>query len=245
MPNETGQVDGNPIFAELCGRCGARVEQDVELCAACGALLSAYKTPVVTADQVPAPADGIGTTSSPSKTVRTEPLPRTPFQSSTGDQPISHSSATRGAESRPELEEARADLLTTMLEPERRLVTTMQAEIQPDPPTEKPPDGASSPPKRAAVTPLSAPVTLPTKRHSDHSAANRPRKPGFVAIGSIEPVIMIGSAIFVIAVIVGLLSSVGLFSFGSIVALALGTVGIFTIILAMLVALVRKDQDRR
>jgi len=245
VPNETGQEAEKSISGEACGRCGARIDQDVEICAACGALLSAYRTPMVTADEVPVPTDAIITGSSLADPVRTEPLPRTPFRMPANVPPEPESRSATIDEPPPDLSEARAELLTTMLSPERRLVSAIQAEVLPALPVVPPATPAPANRKAAALAPVMAPAQRPAKPTIQRSDENRPRKPGFVAIGSIEPVVMIGSAIFVVAVIVGLLSSFGLIRFGSVVALALGAVGISTIIFAMLVALVRKDQDRR
>lgn len=247
MPNDHDQQQRATGSGEACGRCGATVAGGLDVCPECGALLAAYRTPVGLTDappdspivDAPVAPDVIPGESPPQEAIaRLDVVPSSVSQS--------ESIPTPESMPLPGLDEARAALLSTLLVPGHRLVEEIETKVRRD-----------AQPHEIAVHPVSLKSVVPTSRSEDRPPIQRadtrpsappqplPKKPGFVSIGSIEPVILLGCTIFAIAVFVGFCSSLGYFRRASSLALVLGTFGVVTIIFAMLIALVRKDQNRR
>jgi hypothetical protein len=72
----------------------------------------------------------------------------------------------------------------------------------------------------------------------------KPRRPGFVLTGTVEPVILTGVTLFILACFVTLMASLLDVRLLAAVGLLLGMAGVLVILFAILVALVQRDRER-
>jgi len=219
--------------SERCGQCGEPVPDGAAVCPACGALLAAYRT-------------------APESPVVVEP----------------DGSFSDGANEQPEPEERPAppgvpdlenDLIEDLYQARDDEETAVQevnedfdAGFDGDQPREPPPTPASAPRVVEQAVSQSSAVSMKTAsarpaEQVPRRAAGpaRPRKPGYVARGTVEPVLLIGFTLLILAAcLVGLAS---LLSVGgvAIAGFTFGAVGIISIVVAVLIALIRHEGNRR
>jgi hypothetical protein len=213
---------------ERCGACGAVAPADAELCPSCGALLDAYRTPSLTDPlSVAAPAS-----------VAPPPFAR----------PASNVEPNE-LERRAELDEARRTLLSVLSAPKRELVQVVelieekeragQVREEPTPPRERPAPGRVAAPRPVAETP---------GRRAGASYAptpQPPRRPGYIVRGTVEPMLVIGICLVLFGC-VGALAAAGAGRnvFAGLASFVVA-IGVMLTIAAVLVALVRRDNERR
>jgi hypothetical protein len=207
---------------ERCGACGAVAPVGAELCPSCGALLDAYRTPSLTDPlSVAAPA-----------AVAPPPFAR----------PASNVEPNE-LERRAELDEARWTLLGVLSAPKRELVQVVelieekeraeQVREEPTPPRERPAPRpvAETPGRRAGAS--YAPTPQP------------PRRPGYIVRGTVEPMLVTGICLVLFGC-VGALAAAGAGRnvFAGLASFVVA-IGLMLAIAAVLVALVRRDNERR
>jgi uncharacterized Zn finger protein (UPF0148 family) len=219
---------------ERCGRCGEPVAPGAAICPACGALLDAYRMP----------------SESPHSTINNRPeASRDDRPEQTGDRPIALTgegdlSTIEAIE--PELveeapdasDEVAAETHFVSVEPEN-----FETNVIVPPPSERVVQAPTTSPRRAPhnVQRVPRPVAraMPELREA---APSRPRKPGFLTRGTVEPVILLGVVLLVLAIcLVTLASLVSVRGF-AVAGFILGALGILGIALAVLAALVRRER---
>jgi hypothetical protein len=102
-----------------------------------------------------------------------------------------------------------------------------------------------SPPRAQARTALSLPPRPPrVVRARQPPAPPKPNKPGFVLRGSPEPLILTGAALFLLACLVAAIGE-GVDSDGlALLGYVLGAIGLIAVVVAILVALIRREAER-
>jgi hypothetical protein len=220
--------DGSSTTSEeRCGACGQLAPRDAELCPACGALLAAYRV----AETVPAESTIAQVVIEPRVS---DPAPEPPPKEPESP-PVD-----------PELAVARARLLGTLLEPERRLIAVVEAEeiALEEPPPVPPPAPPARPVPRISVPRPAAQRFAPVATDESPPSSSSLRRPGYVSKGPVEPVFLVGAALLVVASVLvacaSLVSSDGLVALGYFAAV----VGVVSISIGFLVWLAQRDQER-
>ena len=224
--NETG---------ERCGRCGELVPAAATVCPACGALLDAYRTPAESPDStlvtlleaLKGDRPELGR-DRPDASID-EMNSSTPEAIETGlaeDAPDASSDIAQGSHSgsdKPEFLEVRP---IVTLRSERAVRT-------PTAPSLRPSQGERS-------APLPVARAMPAVRDATPS---RPRKPGYVTRGTVEPVILLGGVLLVLAVCLVTIASLISVRGVAVTGFVLGAFGVLGIAVAVLVALVRRERE--
>lgn len=231
MPDaETNEPIGKSTPGERCGRCGEIVVEASELCPYCGALLAAYRTAETAA--IPPSSPPVRTQivipdREPGVAIEPALEPNVPAVSN-------------------ELRAARIALLATLIAPERQLMAAVRAEshaIEPRPseskPIERPKLLTSAEAKPSPVATVTGQVA-----HPPTPTPVRPKKPGFVSVAPVEPVMIIGSILVGIAFALVVCASLTSSRSVAIVAFFCGAVGIFAAIVAVLAVLIQRDRNR-
>ena len=220
---------------ERCGRCGELAPAGAAVCPACGALLDAYRTPAEspdpTADTLPEALkddrpEQVGDQPDVSIDEMDSSTPEAIEIELAEDAPDASYEATPGLHSgsdKPEILEDRP-IVTPRSE---RAVRTPTA------PSLRPSQGERS-------APLPVARAMPAVRDATPS---RPRKPGYVTRGTVEPVILLGGVLLVLAVCLVTTASLISVRGVAVTGFVLGAFGILGIAVAVLVALVRRERE--
>lgn len=211
-------VDRSPIPGERCGRCGADASaSDGWVCPSCGALLAAYRDPATV----------------PASVTIDSPREREPIRSNPD----------------PAWLDEQADTDIPLFEPVEASAT-VEDDVQPEAPAPQL-DPAPSPPSRVTVTtsrPVAEPVLappLPVVAPRRAVTPDRPRRPGWVAAGTVEPVVLYGALAMVFGcILVGLASAFAGRAVAG-VGFVVFILGLVATIVAVLAALVRRESERR
>lgn len=240
MSNEQG-------LSERCGRCGAAVPDGGPVCSTCGALLDAYRAPSDTpASQVepsvawepatrPGPIPGAGSnpiTAEWEKALESESAE----PAKAGSEPEELPSQDRPSEEQSFVDLAAPSENPAEVEPSSGAIAD-DSSVRPPPVPQPSGFGAGT----SAVTqprPRIRPATAPPEQ-------TRPRKPGYVARGTVEPVLLSGAILLVLAICMVVFAS--LVSVGEIAAIGFvfGALGIVAVVVAVLVALIRHERANR
>lgn len=224
----TMTADMDPAI-ERCGACGEPVSAGSELCPRCGALLAAYRTPALSEPPV----------------VEPPAVPETPSRRSfwTPEAPPEDEAAS------DELTEARRRLLRVLLEPKRDLVRAVELIEARERTATRPPAPArpSAAPAKPRATPPRAVMPQPRRPQANAGPTKQPlpKRPGYVVRGTVEPVLVIGIGLFLLACFIAGIGSLADSSAIIGIGLVAATVGLLMVVGAVLVALVRRDSDRR
>ena len=217
---------------EQCGSCGETVPAGSALCPACGALLDAYRTP-------PAydPLAELPTAAEPRPNVVQTP-------------PIGSAARPREAGVDPELLDARRRLVRSLAEPKRELMAVLERRDAEEPAAsdavERPqPERAPEPQIRQTIQRSGSTRPASNARRVNPAPAPSPGRPGYIVRGTVEPIILVGVSLFLIACVVAAVGSLSGSATWLGIGLAIAAIGVIAVIGAMLVALVRHDSDRR
>jgi hypothetical protein len=139
-------------------------------------------------------------------------------------------------------------LVRSLAEPKRELMAVVErreATETVQEAVERPqPERAPEPQIRQAI-PRSG-STRPTSktRRVSHAAPSSPKRPGYIVRGTVEPIILIGVSLFLIACVVAAAGSLAGSASWLGIGLAIAAIGVIAVICAILVALVRHDSER-
>lgn len=215
---------------ERCGACGTVVPAGSELCPACGALLDAYRTPP-TVDPLPEAS--------------TAEVPQPNIIKMPAEGAVAIGTAA-GVD--PMLLDARRRLVRTLAAPSRELIDVVERREAEQPTTVavEPPQ-----PERAREPEIRQPIPRPSSvrpasnaRRVNLTPPPSPKRPGYVVRGTVEPIILVGVALFLIACFVAAVGSLLGSSAWQGVGLSIAAIGVIAVIGAILVALVRRDSER-
>ena len=221
---------------ERCGRCGEPVSVAGSVCPSCGALLDAYRTPGETTpatDNVATDADDL------SGRERTEARIECPVVGSDDPAPETLDPANSGA-----MPDAEAGTGSDV--PGRAVTSTVAEDLVDETPVHQPafatpsvalprrssPDQRRDPRPSVRARPVTRVIEPP-----------RPRKPGYVTRGTVEPVILLGVVALVLAIcLVGFASVISVRGI-AVAGFVLGAFGVLGILVALLVVLVRREHE--
>lgn len=209
---------------DTCGRCGSDVASETEVCPACGAVLAAYRNPL---EPAPVQRQAIA---------RSVPEIQEPIAATAAsEEPSGGARATDLAA----LNDARSRLLAALNQPQVRLLDIVERpHSEPTPTRVRETRQTPAPVKR--VTPAKAPIA---PRAGTVSPA-RPRKPGFVVAGTVEPVGLIGGVLIIAGLLAVFGGAVADSAFIEAAGIVVTGMGVALIVFAVAVALVRRDQER-
>jgi hypothetical protein len=228
---EVGMPENVNAPTEQCGACGAVVPAGSELCPDCGALLDAYRTPPV--------HDPIA--NSPVAAVPRPVVVQTP--------PSESAAPPREAGVDPALVDARRLLVRSLAEPKRELMAVLERHEVEEPAANdavEPPQPERAPEPQIRQTIQRSGPTRPASntRRVSQAPPSSPKRPGYVVRGTVEPIILIGVSLFLIACVVAAVGSLSGSATWLGIGLAIAAIGVIAVISAILVALVRHDRER-
>ena len=219
---------------ERCGRCGEPVPAGESVCPSCGALLDAYRTPVDTtpaSSGVPAGAHDVAG--------QEQPAVQAPAPAAEPDEPEpdriepADAGATFDLDVVDESDVPAGTASPIEPQPAADLAEQATADVTPSPATvRRRSDERQTPRLSVRGRPVTREIEAP-----------RPRRPGYVTRGTVEPVILLGMIWLVLAICLVAVASVVSGRGIAIAGFVLGAFGILGIVVAVLVALVRREQD--
>jgi hypothetical protein len=221
---------------DRCGQCGEPVPEGATVCPACGALLAAYRA----APESPESPEFFDSDDSVLLKVIEEIEPEKLVTAP--DEPVFDDDLA------DDLYHSRDEFETLIQDAFEELDERADSESPPEP---HPAQARALPIVEPAVSPptvRSRPATQsrPIERKPNrptHPA--RPHKPGYVARGTVEPVLLLGFTLLVLAGCLVALASLLSVDGAAIAGFTLGAVGIIAIVVAVLIALIRREGGQR